>query len=138
MNQTEIAIVQSTWAEVKPIAGDAAKLFYRRLFELDPEIRHLFVRDPEDQGRRLMAMLDFAISRLDRVEMIVATLEQLGLRHVGYGVRDEHYDVVGAALLWTLEAGLGARFDREAKAAWSSAYQLLADTMRAGARPVAA
>jgi hypothetical protein len=58
----------------------------------------------------------------------------LGRRHAGYGVKDEHYATVAAALLWTLEQGLGARFTPDVREAWSAAYGLLASTMQSAAR----
>ena len=57
-------------------------------------------------------------------------MEDLGRRHVGYGVADEHYDTVGAALLWTLEKGLGRAFTPEVKDAWATVYGVLATTMK--------
>jgi hypothetical protein len=41
---------------------------------------------------------------------------------------------VGAALLWTLEQGLGEAFTPEAREAWAAAYGLLATTMQDAAR----
>ena len=51
------------------------------------------------------------------------------VRHAGYGVDDAHYATVGAALLWTLEKGLGPVFDTEVRAAWTTLYATLASTM---------
>ena len=57
-------------------------------------------------------------------------------RHVAYGVREEHYDTVGAALLWTLEQGLGDAWTVELATAWATAYTLLATTMKDAAAEI--
>jgi nitric oxide dioxygenase len=85
-----------------------------------------------------MAVLQLAVAGLSRLEELVSIVQALGRRHHGYGGRDAHYATVGAALLWTLQGGLGERFTPEVQAAWTSAYTLLADTMRAAAEEEAA
>ena len=131
MDQESIRLVQQTWKQVDPIRDQAAALFYGRLFELDPSLRPLFKGDMAEQGRKLMNMLATAAMGLDRLDGIVGEVQALGRRHVAYGVQDAHYDTVGAALLWTLEQGLGDAFTPQVKAAWAEAYTLLADTIRA-------
>jgi hemoglobin-like flavoprotein len=131
MTPEHIMLVQRSFADVLPIAATAAAMFYERLFTLDPSLRALFHRDMQAQGRMLMSALQYAVAGLSRPEQLLPLVQQLGVRHRGYGVTDVHYDTVGAALLWTLHQGLGTRFTAEVEAAWSSAYTLLADTMRA-------
>ncbi|HMA15065.1 MAG TPA: globin domain-containing protein, partial [Kiloniellaceae bacterium] len=75
---------------------------------------------------------------LDRLDSLVPVLEDLGRRHVGYGVRKQHYRTVGAALLWTLERGLGAAWSDEAEEAWAQAYAIVSGIMSAAAEPAAA
>jgi hemoglobin-like flavoprotein len=83
-----------------------------------------------EQGRKLMATLDMVVSQLDRLGEIVPLVEQLGRRHVRYGVEPEHYDTVGTALLATLRGGLGDAWTRETEEAWTAAYTTLAGAMR--------
>jgi len=109
------------------------KLFYGRLLEMDPSLKPMFRGDIKEQGRKLMQMLAFAVKGLDRLHEIVPAVREMGRRHAGYGVRDEHYDTVAGALLWTLEKGLGEAFTPEVKSAWVSVYTLLAGTMKSGA-----
>jgi hemoglobin-like flavoprotein len=130
MNNTQIELVQSSFAQVLPIADDAATLFYNRLFELDPSLRPLFRGDMQEQGRKLMAMIGAVVSGLKNLDRIVPGVRALGSRHVAYGVRDEHYDIVGAALLWTLAKGLGEGFTDDVRDAWTTAYTLLATVMK--------
>jgi hemoglobin-like flavoprotein len=86
------------------------------------------------QKVKLMGMLATAINNLHRLDAILPTVRRLGDRHRGYGVSAEHYATVGAALLWTLEQGLGAGFTSEVKAAWSEAYCALVGAMQQGER----
>lgn len=131
MTPTQKQLVQKTFGMVAPQA--AAALFYARLFQLDPSLKALFKGDMTAQGRKLMAMIATAVNGLDRPDQLLPAVRNLGVRHVGYGVTDEHYDTVGAALLWTLERGLGAEFTSEVKEAWTVVYTLLATTMKTAA-----
>ena len=124
-------LVRSTWALVRPIQEEAARLFYGRLFEVDPSTRPLFAHsDMARQGRMLMQTINIAVTSLDRLEQILPAIEDLGRRHAGYGVRDEHYATVGGALLWTLGQGLGEAFTPEVEEAWAETYWTLATIMK--------
>lgn len=123
--------VQRTFALVAQDADGAAALFYQRLFEIDPTLKLLFKSDMKDQGRKLMQMISVAVKALDRLEAIIPAVEDLGQRHVAYGVTKAHYVTVGAALLWTLEQGLGTEFTPAVKDAWAHVYTLLADVATA-------
>ena len=133
MTTTQKQLVQGTFSQVAPIADTAARLFYDRLFELDPSLRPLFRGDMEEQGRKLMQMIGAAVSGLDDLDALVPVVQDLGRRHAGYGVLDSHYDTVGEALLWTLGQGLGDKFTPEVEAAWAQTYTVLADVMKQAA-----
>ncbi len=134
MNDDQVRIVQETFEKVRPISETAAELFYKRLFELNPSLESLFKGDMKKQGRMLMQMIDFAVKGIDEPDTILPTIQDLGKRHVGYGVKEEYYETVGEALLWTLEKGTGEDFTRDVKEAWTEAYKLLSDTMKSAAR----
>ena len=138
MTPEQKALVQASFAQVAPIREVAADLFYGRLFELDPSLRPLFRGDIKEQGAKLMMMIATAVKGLDRLEAIVPAVQALGRRHAGYGVTERHYDTVAAALLWTLEKGLGAAFTDDVRAAWTACYGLLAGVMKQAAREVPA
>ena len=127
-------LVQGTFASIATIADDAALLFYQRLFELDPSLRPMFRGDMAEQRKKLMQMITAAVKGLDRLEQLVPVVQDLGRRHVRYGVQESHYETVGRALLWTLEAGLGKAFTPEVREAWAAVYGLLATTMKDAAR----
>ena len=123
-------LVQESFGSIAPIADDVAALFYRRLFELDPSLERMFPSDMTEQRKKLVQVLTVAVKGLDRLDQLVPVLQDLGRRHVGYGVTDAHYDTVGAALLWTLGKGLGGRFTAEMKDAWTTVYGVIATTMK--------
>ena len=127
-------LVRQTFDQIAPIADQAAELFYGRLFDIDPATRVLFRGDMKQQGKKVMQVLGYCVSRLDHTETLSATLHDLGRRHARYGVPADSYDTVGAALLWTLEQGLGAAFTPAARDAWGCLYQDLAGSMKEGAR----
>jgi hemoglobin-like flavoprotein len=109
-------------------------LFYQRLFELDPSLRALFHGDMAQQRKKLMQMITAAVKGLDRLEQLVPVVQDLGRRHVHYGVQDSHYETVGEALLWMLEMTLGRGFTSDVRAAWVAVYTLLATTMKSARR----
>ena len=129
----QISLVQQSFMLVKPIAPAAADLFYQRLFKLDPNLKSMFKGDMVKQGQMLMSVLGTAVGGLSNLEKLAPIVRGLGARHVGYGVQAQHYTTVGAALMWTLEQGLGDAFTAETRAAWSAAYELLSDVMQLGA-----
>lgn len=133
MNPEQIDLVRRSFTRIAPIADQAAGLFYRRLFELDPSLRRLFRGDMAMQRKKLMAALGVVVSVLDRLEPIAPMLRALGRRYASYGVETEHYAIVCEALIWTLEQGLGDDFTPEVEAAWIDAYNTLAWAMVAGA-----
>jgi len=126
--------IQETWCQIVPMADQAATLFYGRWFAIDPSLRALFADvDMASQRTKLVQGLSTVVGGLDRVEDLVPTLEDLGRRHAGYGVKDAHYETVGTALLWTLEQGLGESWTAETEAAWTAAYTHVAGVMRGAA-----
>jgi hemoglobin-like flavoprotein len=133
MTPEKIALVRSSWQQVLPIRDTAAALFYGQLFELDPSLRALFRGDMTEQGRKLMTMINMVVMSLDNLAPLLGAVEDLGRRHVGYGVTDAHYDTVGSALLWTLGKGLGEQFTPPVEAAWTEAYTTLAAVMKQAA-----
>lgn len=133
MNEQTIALVRASWSRVQPIATTAAALFYQHLFAEAPELRALFRGDLQEQGHKLMQMLDRLVDGLEDWTALAPGLADLGRRHAGYGVRASHYDRVGTALLRALAEGLGSQFTPATERAWADTYQLVADTMIAAA-----
>lgn len=133
LTPAQIEIVQSTFRSVQPVSTTAAEIFYKRLFEIDPGTAALFKGSIKEQGQKLMQVLAVAVGGLANVSTLVPIVQQLGLRHAGYGVKPEHYDSVRQALLWTLAMVLQDAYTEEARAAWATAYAMLAGVMKEAA-----
>lgn len=133
MTPEQVSMVQNSFKKVVPIADTAADLFYDRLFTIAPDVKPLFPVDLREQKKKLITMLATAVTNLHQVEAILPAVQSLGKRHVAYGVTAQHYESVGAALLWTLEQGLGSDFTPSVKAAWTQAYITLAGVMKEAA-----
>jgi len=129
MTPTQVKLIQDSFAKVAPISEQAAALFYGRLFEIAPEVKPLFKGDMTEQGRKLMATLAVVVNGLADLDAILPAASALAKRHVAYGVLPDHYAPVGAALLWTLERGLGPQWTPELAAAWAAAYATLSGFM---------
>ncbi len=133
----DITLVRASFARVVPIRNKAAHLFYARLFEVAPQLRRMFPADMHGQKQKLMAMLGATVAGLSDLDALIPKVKALGARHVGYGARAADYNLVGEALLWTLERGLADAFTPEVRAAWTKVYGVLAATMQAGAAELA-
>ncbi len=129
MNPHTVHHVQLSWAQVLPIAPQAAAMFYDELFKLDPSLRALFKGDMQAQGARLMQMIGAAVAQLKRLDTLVPVLQGLGQRHSAYGVVQAHYTLVGTALLATLAQGLGPAFTDEVRSAWLEVYGVMSSVM---------
>jgi len=139
MTPEQVDAVRRSWRQLVPLADGVARLFYGRLFAVNPALRRMFSGDMDEQGRKLVATLSLVVDGLDRLPELLPAVRALGRRHAAYGVVDEHYAAVAAALLWALEQGLGESFTPAVREAWSKAYDLLSNTMRdAGMRALPA
>jgi nitric oxide dioxygenase len=135
MTEDQAALIRESFSRIAPIAQQAGALFYGRLFELDPALRPLFKSGSiDEQARKLMATLSFAVSNLSNPDVLIPAVQQLGERHRDYGVTDKDYDTVGEAFLWTLGQGLGDSFTPEVKLAWTECYATLASVMKEAAQ----
>lgn len=134
MQEAEITMLEHSFAEVLSVREDAAALFYERLFVNDPSLKRLFMQaDMQEQGKKLMSALALVVGSLRKLDAVVPNLKTLAVKHTGYGVRDEHYGLVGTALLETLSLFFGERFTPELRSAWAGAYGVVSAVMIAAA-----
>jgi hemoglobin-like flavoprotein len=140
MTPDQVKLVQESFAKAAPIADQAAAIFYDRLFEVAPQVKAMFPTDMTEQRKKLMASLAVVVNGLSNLESVLPAASALAIRHVSYGAKREHYPVVGGALLWTLEKGLGEDWTPDVAAAWTAAYGTLSGYMisEAYGRPQAA
>lgn len=133
MTPDQKLLVRHTWDKILPVSAQAADLFYSRLFEQYPEVKPYFQGDMRQQGQKLMTMINTAVMSMDDIDSLIIPLEKMGARHADYGVKDQDYDKVGDALLWTLEKAVGPAFTPKVKQAWSVIYNTAANVMKKGA-----
>ena len=140
MTPEQVTLVQQSFSKVAPIADQAAVMFYDRLFAIAPQVKAMFPADMTEQRKKLMATLAVVVNGLSNLESILPAASALAQRHVAYGAKAEHYPVVGSALLWTLEKGLGDGWTPDVASAWTAAYATLSGYMieQAYGRPQAA
>jgi hemoglobin-like flavoprotein len=133
MDPQQIALVKASFAEATAGPRVLARLFYERLFAVAPDLRAMFPTDLAEQERKLTDELRAIVDLLDHVDQLVVRTSDLGMRHVEYGARADHYDVVGEVLLDALAQALGPQFTPESERAWRYAYNLVAEAMQQGA-----
>jgi len=140
MTPEQVRCVQESFAKIAAISEQAAVLFYRRLFEIAPEVKPLFRGDMTEQGRKLMKTIGVVVNSLGNLDTVLPAAAALAKGHVAYGVTASHYTPVGEALLWTLERGLGDAWNSDLSSAWTAAYATLSNFMigAAYAKPQAA
>lgn len=133
MTPENIQRVRASLAAIRPHAHAVGLAFYEQLFRLNPDSRRLFAVEIADQADKLMAMIGAIVEGLDEPDRLRETFRVMGERHAAYGVDEDHYDDVGAALLIALREALGAEFGPEVEEAWACVYADIAESMIAGA-----
>lgn len=134
MTSDDIRLVKASFVYALPVSDAVATAFYARLFAMAPHVRSLFQEDMTEQRTKLMMTLSFIVGHLDRLDLLLPEAVELARRHVRYGARDEHYAVVGRALIGTLRDTLASRFTPEVERAWAAAYAALSGAMVTGSR----
>ena len=129
MTLKQVMLLQQSFANVAPISGQVAIMFYDRLFELAPQVKVIFPADMTEQRQKLMATLAVVVNGLSNLQSVLPAASALAKRHIAYGAKPEHYPVVGSALLWTLEKCLGDAWTPEVAEAWTVAYGTLSTSM---------
>lgn len=138
LSSTQLAIVKDTWArKIQPDLRNTGDMFYLRLFELDPSLKELFKGNITEQSQKFMHMMQTLMDSMDKMEDLVPVLENMGIRHVGYGVQDEDYEVFSQALMWMLAQKMGGEFTDDVRDAWQTTYNVLVDKMKKDAERAA-
>lgn len=129
-----VELLEESFDLVAPHGDELMDRFYERVFTRAPEAQALFASaDMPTQKRALLSTLIVLRNSLRKLDTVVPTLEALGARHAGYGVRPEHYPIVGEALLSTMAEVGGAQWRPEYTSAWAGAYGVVQETMLRGA-----
>ena len=129
MTERQMLLVKTSWSYAIVRSEETGQLFYQRLFETAPAVRHMFKGDTKEQARKLMSMITLIVSKLQKLDDIMNDIKSLAQRHDKYGAKPEHYAVVGECLLWTLRQGLAEKWDSETEEAWYTMYGILSAAM---------
>jgi len=131
VNSDAARLILVSWHQISTRRELMAVMFYGRLFELEPGLRELF-RDTDfhQQRAKFIAMLDLLVRCADQPDDLIREAAQLGRRHAMLNLSSRNYEVVGEALLWTLDRSLGLDFTPATRAAWTELYALVASVMR--------
>jgi hemoglobin-like flavoprotein len=144
MTPLQIRLVQRSFVKIEPIATKVGAKFYGRLFKTAPETRALFKSDMSYQHAKFMSvvaelvslhlrsLISLPVTRLDAGEAAMPGMRDLGRRHGEFGVRPEHFELMRAALMETLEEVLDDDFTEEVREAWEGAFDVLANVMKGG------
>jgi len=132
MTRHQARLLRESFEIVREVAQPMTVLFYGRLFDLDPNLRPLFNIDIREQSRKLVAMLALIVDSLETLDKLRPQLQELGRRHVDYGVRPEHYATLSSALLWALGQALDTEFSPDVRAAWTEVIETISATMLEG------
>jgi eukaryotic-like serine/threonine-protein kinase len=123
--------ITASFTRIAPRADAFSARMYERLFAEHPALRPLFPAEMTGQRRKLFGALATVMNNLQRPEQLAPLLEDLGRRHAGYGVKLEHFDAVGAALLGAI-GDFDDRLEESTRAAWGRAYAQIVQAMQRG------
>lgn len=130
LTKKEIGLIKKSWNTVRKInPATIGDVFYTKLFYDNPELRKMFPQNLEAQYSKLIDMLNIIIARLEKLDELKGEIINMAKRHVDYGVKPEHYSLVGTALLWTLQKALAKEWTDDVKSAWINCYAVLSGTM---------
>jgi hemoglobin-like flavoprotein len=125
----QIELIRQSWSMVMPMAEQAGLLFYEKLFTAAPGIRHMFKPDINPQANKLIQVLGYVVSKLNKMDELLPEVKKLGERHNAYGAQPAHYEVVGQCLIATLKDGLGENWTPEIQDAWLTAFNAIKNVM---------
>lgn len=127
--------LKESFAALAPRGTELAEYFYAQLFYRGGiEVSDMFPPGMTAQRDRLLGALVQIVTDIDDLDRLAGFLAGLGRDHRKFGVRPEHYDLVGQALLASLEHFAGDLWTPEVKGSWAAAYSLAAGVMQEGAK----
>jgi hemoglobin-like flavoprotein len=130
MTQEEISLIKQSWRTLRNVPPQViGDVFYTKLFLDAPGLRTLFHYPISNQSEKLIGMLNVIVARLEHMDLLKKEVHELAIRHKAYGVKASHYDLVGNALLWTLEKAFGVQWNEPLRRAWLTCYTSLATVM---------
>lgn len=133
LRKEHLQIIRTNWEDILPNASLAARLFYTRLFLIEPALSIHFRCNAEEEAQRLMRALGIAVHGLGQPRILLPLLHRLGSLQAARGVKSYHYDAVSEALLWTLKITLAETFTEEAQRAWEALCVAIGEALKQAA-----
>ena len=130
MTPEQKLLIKKSFEQLVPQSNTVACLFYDRLFQLNPMLQALFKSAIVQQGHKFIDVLSIIVNSIDRFDSLLPMLQQLGQRHLNYGVKAEYYDLAAEAFMWSLERGLGKAFTPQTALAWQAAFSKIVQAMK--------
>jgi hemoglobin-like flavoprotein len=118
----QIELIESSWEYVVHNSNETGILYFKELFEIDPQLSKLFTDDLKTQPKKLMDMITFVVQKLRNIGDIVASIKNVGIHR-------EHFPAIAFALLLTLDKILGEENSSEIMEAWTAACIKLAKSV---------
>ena len=134
LSEHQIRLIEESFAAVAPKGEQLVAIFYQKLFTHYPGVKPLFAHvDFDQQRKKLLASLVLVVNNLRKPEKLLPALDQLGVRHVDYSTKPQHYPAVGRTLLESLAEVAGDLWGTELEEAWATAYGVISSRMMAAA-----
>jgi len=124
-----IAIVKSTAPVLEEHGEQITKVFYRRLFENNPELKDMFNMTNQKKGTQPKALANAIFKyacHIDKLELLGDAVASITEKHSSLSITPEMYPIVGKNLLDAIKEVLGDAATPDVIDAWAEAYGDLA------------
>ena len=131
-SKRDVIIVDDFWNLILPMKEKITDSFYSKLFTLDDSIKPMFKIDLGVQGLKLTDTLTFIIKHMGNIEDTIPIVKELGVKHLDYGTKPYHYELVLEALIFSFEKHLEEKFTTDMRLCWIKLYKFLSELMMLG------
>jgi nitric oxide dioxygenase len=125
MTERQINLIKDNWGTVIAYSHLAGEIFYKKLFEIKPELQSLFKNSMKEQEKKLVFAVTLLITKLNKLDIVKDEVKYLSKRHIEYGVNPEDFEPFGRALLEMLKTVYQERWNKELALAWIDLYQFI-------------
>jgi len=123
-------LLESSFKLLTPKGNQLVAKFYSELFKRHPEVKPMFDNTSiSEQEKKLLDSLQLLVQNSRHPEKLAEPLKALGAKHTGWGVTDEHYDIVANVLLDVMQELAGDQWNREIRNAWVNTLTMVKELM---------
>jgi nitric oxide dioxygenase len=132
LTKVQREIVKSCVPALKAHGLQLTKRFYARMFQVNPELKHMFNMSHQTTGEQqqalALAVLGYA-ENIDDTSVLAPVIGLITAKHASMGIRAEHYPIVGRHLLAAIAEVMADAATPDVLDAWAAAYGQLADAL---------